>query len=470
MSRLILVSNRLPITVSRSGGVMRVKQSTGGLASALRGRERGEDDVWVGWPGPTHGLSKADRATLDRRLTELNAHPVEMTEHEARLFYEGVSNGLLWPTFHYVLGVLPLSVEGWPEYRAINERFADAVADLYRDGDDIWIHDYHLLLLPQMLRNRLPDAKIGFFLHIPFPSSEMFATLPHREELLRGMLGADLIGFHTTSYCRHFAGTVSRILRLESEGDVIRCGDRSTRVAAFPLGIDTSAFEVASEGNEARIAPLREGATRILLGVDRLDYTKGIPRRLLAVEALLHRHAEWRGKVRLIQVAVPSREAVTAYQRLRREVDRLVGRINGSLGTAQWMPIHYLYRSVPFDDLLAMYRAADAMLVTPVRDGMNLVAKEFVASRTDEDGVLVLSEFAGAAENLDAAVLVNPYDVEATADAIHEALTMPASERKSRMKELRARVRSQDVHQWSARFMTALHAAHQHAFDAGSTR
>lgn len=461
MNRLILVSNRLPVTFSDDSDGMSVQKSVGGLATALSEPHERSDGVWVGWPGPTDGLSPEKAKELEVRLKAMGTVPVHLSAAEIRRYYGTFSNAVLWPLFHYVTASLPLRVEGWEEYRAANRKFADAVIGRYRPGDVIWVHDYQLMLVPGMLRERLPDAKIGFFLHIPFPSSELFAILPAREFLLEGLLGADLIGFHTTSYRRHFHSTVQRILGIPAEPDTVRFGDRTVRTGVFPIGIDAVGFGERAEDPAAleAAAEIRgDGSNSILLGIDRLDYTKGIPRRLLAFEELLTRWPEWQERVRLVQVAVPSRGEVKAYRRYRQEVDALVGRINGQFATPLWVPVHHMFRSVEDIELTALYRAADVMLVTPLRDGMNLVAKEFVASRPDEDGVLVLSEFAGASEHLQAAVDVNPYDIARSAEAYRRALLMPREERRERMQSLRRSVFEFDVHRWVVDFLGILDA------------
>ncbi len=379
-----------------------------------------------------------------------------------RQYYDGFSNGVLWPLFHYFFERLPLEIEGFDVYEAINQRFADAVAAVYRPDDMVWVHDYHLLLVPELLRRRIPTARIGFFLHIPFPSSEVLRTLPHRERLLEGLLGADLLGFHTAAYMRHFATTVLRVLGVASDVDRVLWRGREVRIGVFPMGVDAAGFARAAARPEveelARTWRSGEGA-QILLGVDRLDYTKGIPRRLLAFERLLTRHPELRERIRLIQVAVPSREDVQAYQSFREQADALIGRIHGAFATPSWVPVHWMYRGVTQDELLALYRGADVMLVTPLRDGMNLVAKEYCAARIDDDGVLVLSEFAGAASELAEAITVNPFDIDATADACYRALTMPAWERRSRMQALRRRVLAYDAGRWARSFLGALQAS-----------
>jgi trehalose 6-phosphate synthase/phosphatase len=386
-------------------------------------------------------------------------------------YYEGYANGVLWPAFHYLLGQLPLESADWAVYEAVNHRFADAIAERHQPGDQVWIHDYQLLRVPALLRARIPDARIGFFLHIPFPSSEVFRTLPQRERLLEGMLGADLIGFHTSSYMRHFATAALRLLGASCDVDRLSWRSREVRLGVFPMGVDAEAFaaDAAQPAIDTEVAELRrDPSVRMLLGIDRLDYTKGIPRRLLAFERLLERHPELRGSVRLVQVAVPSREHVRAYKSFRRQNDELIGRIHGAFATPHWVPVNWMYRELTREELIGLYRAADVMLVTPVRDGMNLVAKEFVACRADEDGVLVLSELAGAAAELAEAIQVNPFDVDGTASAFYRALTMSADERRSRMRGLRQRVFRNDVHRWVRRFLGALEAS-EASEDARST-
>jgi trehalose 6-phosphate synthase/phosphatase len=463
--RVLIVSNRLPVTVTSVDGVLHATPSAGGLATGLRGHHERSGGLWIGWPGFADLLGGVPSAELEALLGPLGAVPVPLSAEEITRYYEGVSNGVLWPLFHYLLDQLPLRVEHWDSYVAANARFADVIAEHYRPGDLVWVHDYQLMLVPRMLRERVPGARVGFFLHIPFPSSEVFAALPVREELVRGLLGADLVGFHTPSYARHFARAIERTLgahahSLERPTRVTHEG-RETAIGVFPMGVDAADLAERAERFEvkAALAHVRppEGEA-LLLGVDRLDYTKGIPRRLIAFQQLLERHPRLHGRVRLVQVAVPSRGGVRAYQKIRRDVEGLVGRINGTFGTPRWAPIHYMHRSVTDAELLALYRAATAMLVTPLRDGMNLVAKEFVACRTDEDGVLVLSEFVGAAAELTDAVIVNPYDVDGSADAYYRALTMPPAERRGRMRALRRRVFAYDVHAWSAGFLEALAA------------
>src|SRR5690349_4965283 len=459
MPRVLIVANRLPVTVQVTDAGVDVHKSSGGLATGLLRPHEQSRGLWIGWSGAPGQLSDEQRAQLDEQLTGMRLVGVPLSDEQVARYYEGFSNGVLWPLFHYLVDQIPLHVRDWEPYLEVNEVFADHVVRHYRPGDLVWIHDYQLLLLPELLRRRLPDARIGFFLHIPFPSEELFRTLPQPERLLRVLLGADLVGFHTPAYLRHFAASLTQLLGLSVEIDRVQLSDREVRLGVFPMGIDAETFatlarapEVVTEAEQLR----GQEDLKLLVGVDRLDYTKGIPRRLLAYERMLDNQPELREKVRLIQVAVPSRTGVEAYQEFRSLVEGLVGRINGRFGTPSWVPVHYIYRSMSERELVALYRAADVMLVTPLRDGMNLVAKEFVASRIDEDGVLVLSEFAGASWELAEAIQVNPYDVEATAESYYRALGMTPEERRARLAPLRTRVETYDVHHWAKTFLEQL--------------
>ena len=458
--RLLIVSNRLPITVRLEDGNVRVINSSGGVATGLRGCHERSAGAWLGWPGDLARLSPAQRKDLDRKLASQRIVPVELSASEVRRYYEGFSNGVLWPLLHYLLDRIPIGASDWDAYREVNAKFADAIVRHYQPGTLVWVHDYQLMLVPGLVRERLPEARIGFFLHIPFPSPDVFRILPWREDILRGILGADLVGFHTFSYQRHFADALLHLLGLESSVDRAVIGGREVRLGVFPMGVDVESFERLGNdpGVQAEADAIRRDAAgrQILLGVDRLDYTKGIPRRLLAVERLLETEPAWRDRIRFIQLSVPSRTKIEMYQGFRREVEETVGRINGAFGTVGSVPIHYLYRSVSPRRLVALYRAADVMVVTPVRDGMNLVAKEFVASRTDGDGVLVLSELAGASAELGEALIVNPYDVNGMAATLRRALTMDAAERTTRMRNLRERVVAQDIHRWARQFLDTL--------------
>jgi len=457
---VLIVSNRLPVTARVTANGLRLVPSSGGLATGLRHWHERSASLWLGWPGDVSRATTAQKEQLDQRLRQRGIVSVHLTDDQIERCCHGFANRVLWPAFHYLIDRVPIDAAGWDAYRDVNETFAEVVAREYRPGDIIWVHDYQLMLLPAMLRERLPHASIGFFLHIPFPSSEVFRILPWRREILNGLLGADLVGFHTFAYMRHFMTSLLHVDGVEAEIDRVRTGGREVQAGVFAMGVDAAAFSnLASDPDVlARVADIRRdaGGRRIVLGVDRLDYTKGLPRRLLALERLLERHPDLRDDMRYIQVAVPSRGKVASYQRFRRRVEARVGRINGTYGTLRSVPVHYVHQSVSPHDLVALYRAADVMLVTPLRDGMNLVAKEFVASRVDEDAVLVLSEFAGAAAELNGAITVNPYDVDRVADSIHRALSMSREERRARMRTLRRGVLEHDVHAWAKAFIEQL--------------
>ncbi len=456
-NRLIIVANRLPVSVQREEGEFVLRESSGGLATGLRGVHAAEGTTWVGWSGVGERLNRSARARLDAEFAGRRLAAVHLTKQEVRQYYEGFSNGVIWPLFHYLLDRMPLEAPTWSAYQSVNERFATAAAALYRPGDAFWVHDYQLMLVPALLRQRLPEARIGFFLHIPFPSAEIVRLLPWRDDLLRGLLGADLIGFHTPGFVRHFGTAVRLLMGLPTQHDEVLWDGRRVRFGCYPMGIDAEAFEqlAASPAVEAEVRRIRSeiGDRALLLGVDRLDYTKGIPRRLLAFSHVLEDVPSLRERVRLLQIASPSRDRLEPYQAYRRQVEEMVGSVNGRFGTVDGAPIHYLHQTLTREELVALYRAADVMLVTPLRDGMNLVAKEYVASRIDGDGCLILSEFAGAASEMGEALIINPYDVPGAALAIRRALEMGDAERRVRMRALRQRVRRNTVHEWAAAFL-----------------
>ena len=467
MRRLVLVSNRLPITVRSEHGRATVARSTGGLASALRAPHELSGGVWVGWPGDVSRLSPDDRAQTDVAIGALNCVPVHLTASEIAHYYDGFSNGVLWPLLHYRIDKVNLDAErDWAVYEAVNRRFAQRVAAVWRPGDLVWVHDYQLALVPQMLRELVPDAAIGFFLHVPFPPGELFNVLPWRSEIIRGILGADVVAFHTEGYRRNFCGAAAHLVGHDRGAPTLSWGGRSVRISVAPIGVDAAALEGLAgsaevERETSRLVAEARGK-QIVLGVDRLDYSKGIPRRLLAYDRCLTRHPSLREKVLFVQLAVPTREKVDAYAELRRDVNELVGRINSHHGTATAGPVQLLYRSLPLTQLVGLYRAADVMAVTALRDGMNLVAKEYVATRIDGDGVLVLSEFAGAAAQLREALIVNPYDLGAVSSALVTALEMPVAERRARMRALRSEVANADVGAWVASSLEELDAARPH--------
>jgi trehalose 6-phosphate synthase len=452
--RLIVVSNREPYRAVEEDDETTVwKRTTGGLVSALDPVMRQRRGTWIAWePGEEGEFTRSSVPGEEPSFTLLQ---VPVSQDEVEEYYEGFANRALWPLCHYFVDRCHFDEEQWRAYERINERFADALAEEARGGELVWIHDYHFFLLPRLARERRVDAPIAFFLHIPFPAPEIFQIFPWGRRLLAGLLGADQIGFHCSSYALHFLACCRRFLGAEVsfEAGTVRWRGRTVRVAAFPIGIEATEFverardpEIVARGREIRDSLAVE---KVILGVDRLDYTKGIPSRLRAVDALFERHPEHLRRVSFVQVAVPSRSEVAEYREIKRRIDELVGRINGRHGDAEWQPIRYANEGLERDELVAHYLAADVGLVTPLRDGMNLVALEFCACRTGGDGVLVLSELAGAAERLaDSALLVNPYAVHEVADALHEALTMSPEEQARRMRTARRLVLEQDVGHW----------------------
>ena len=453
--RLVIASNRLPFTVESVRSRLELRTTTGGLASALAAVHQHGDNVWVGWPGDCSALDERARAELDVTLEQRRFVPIALSGRELVDYYDGICNAALWPVLHYQLERLPLNFSPFEAYRAVNERFADALISRHRPGDILWIHDYHLMLVPAMVRRRLPDAQIGFFLHTPFPAGDVFRVLPWRRELLDGILGATLVGFQTAGDAANFGATLRGLMGYAVDASGVIADGRRVDFGTYPVGID--ADRLRDGGRPTRRFTRTD--CRLFVGVDRLDYTKGIPLRLAAFERLLAAHQSLRGGVQLLQVAVPSREHVPAYGTLRREVEALIARVNVRFGTPSWTPVRYFPESLPPADLAALYRAADVMLVTSLRDGMNLVAKEFVSSRDDEDGVLVLSELTGAAGELQEALTVNPYSVDDLVDTMVHALEMDTEERRSRMVALRLRTAGHTVQNWADRFTCDINAA-----------
>lgn len=461
MNRLLIVSNRLPISLSRQNGDFQLQRSVGGLATGVGSFYKSYESLWIGWPGMN--VQKKQREERDRvveTLRQEQCHPVFLTPYDIKHYYDGFCNDTLWPILHYFNHYTNYDQKTWNVYRRVNEKFCDAVMEVARLDDVIWVHDYHLMLLPQMLRERLPDAEIGYFHHIPFPSFEVFRHLPWRREILEGVLGADLIGFHTYGYVRHFLSSVRRILGYEHSFGEVRTGNRVVRTDLFPMGIDYRRFADAAGSNpvQEEIARIRSkyGNQKIILSFDRLDYTKGIPLRLKAFDTLLEKKPEYQGEVSLVLVAVPSRGGVDRYQVLKKKIDELVGRINGKYGTTDWTPVRYFYNFLPFEALVAFYSAADLALVTPLRDGMNLMAKEYIATRVGGTGVLILSEMAGAAEELGEAIIVNPNDQDAVIEAIEVALAMPEKEQVERNRIMQKRLVRYDIKQWVGDFLERL--------------
>ncbi|KAA9333027.1 bifunctional alpha,alpha-trehalose-phosphate synthase (UDP-forming)/trehalose-phosphatase [Hymenobacter busanensis] len=460
MARTIIVSNRLPTKVRRTDDGLAFAPSEGGLATGLGSVYQQGDNLWVGWPG-TFLDDEAEQAHVTQQLAHDHMYPVFLTEDEIRDFYEGFSNETLWPTFHYFPQYARYEPHLWAAYQAVNRKFCDAVLAVAGPDDTIWVHDYQLLLLPQLLREALPTSTVGFFLHIPFPSYELMRVLPWNRELLKGMLGADLIGFHTYSYMRHFLSAVSRVLGYSNQNGLVEAGQRTVLVDSVPMGIDYDKYASAAASDEARRIEqeYRQAIgeqVQVVLSIDRLDYTKGIAERLRAFELLLQQNPTLHEQVALLMLVVPSRDQVEQYKQLKEEIDELVGRINAAYRTITWTPIQYFYRSFPPEELAALYRLADVALVTPMRDGMNLVAKEFIASKGEGRGVLILSERAGAARELADALIINPTDTAEVAATLHRALAMPPDEQQQYLASMQAIVRRYDVHNWVEVFMNRL--------------
>ncbi|KZP00498.1 glycosyltransferase family 20 protein [Calocera viscosa TUFC12733] len=497
--RLIVVSNRLPVTISKDAkGEYHFKMSSGGLVSALSGCKKTMSFTWIGWPG--FFIPLKDRAIVDKRLMdEYSCQAVYLDDDVADRHYNGFANSILWPLLHYHPGEMSFDEANWLAYRQANMQFAEVVRDQVRPGDMVWVQDYHLMLMPMMLRNMLQggkaghitseelprimegvhhapaetgnngqgpkNIKIGFFLHTPFPSSEIYRILPVRREILLGVLHCDLIGFHTYDYARHFLSSCTRILGLATMPNGVEFEGRYAHVGTFPIGIDPEQFidNLRKPKVEARIAELEQRfkGVKVIVGVDRLDYIKGMPQKLHALEMFLNDHPEWIGKVVLVQLAVPSRQDVEEYQNLRSTVNELVGRINGRFGTVEFMPIHFMHKSLPFDELCALYALSDVCLVSSTRDGMNLVSYEYIACQQQRQGVLIISEFAGAAQSLNGSLVVNPWDPRQVADAIYDAVTMDAETRAENHKKLFKYVWKYSAAYWGTSFVTEMNAIKQ---------
>lgn len=452
---VVIVANRLPVRRAKRAPVDVWESSPGGLVSAMRPILRSRPSTWVGWPGFTGDVP------LPFHHEGIHNCPVSMSREELHEFYEGFSNSSLWPLYHDAVRPAQYHRSWWRSYVEVNRRFAEAAAETAARNATVWVHDYQLQLVPSLLRSHRPDVRIGFFLHIPFPPHELFAQIPWRRPLLEGLLGADLIGFQTRDGAVNFAESCGRFTTASGCGDLLSFQGRSVRVQAFPISIDVARIEEvagapkvlqAAENFRRRLS----GRRKILLGVDRLDYTKGIDLRLRAFQELLRSGRSGPEACVFVQVAVPSREHVDEYRELRGQVERQVGQINGEYGQLGLVPVHYLHRSFPLEKLVALYRAADVMLVTPFRDGMNLVAKEYVASRLDDLGALVLSEFTGAAAELSSALLVNPHDIDGVVTAMEQALNLSDGEQRRRMGSMRKVIREHDVFRWAESFFGSL--------------
>jgi trehalose 6-phosphate synthase len=455
--QLVIVANRLPVDRAElPDGSLGWRRSPGGLVSAMDPVMRDRNGVWIGWPGGTEtGLEPFEDDGL-------SLVPITLSAREIEEFYEGMSNATLWPIYHDVVAKPEFHREWWDSYVDVNRRFTEKAADVAEQGATVWVHDYQLQLVPQMLRELRPDLRIGFYLHIPFPPTELFAQLPWRRQIIEGLLGADLVGFQMSGGAANFVRLVRQRVGHKTHRDVVFLPDgRKVRAASFPISIDTRSFEelarrdsVAERAEEIRSA--LGNPAKVFLGIDRLDYTKGIHARLRAFSELIaDGHVDVEDAV-FVQVATPSRERVEQYRILRDDIDRLVGRVNGDMGRIGRPAISYLHSSYPREEMAALYRAADIMVVTPFRDGMNLVAKEYVACRYDDDGALVLSEFAGAADELRQAWLVNPYDINGMKTALLDACRADEKERTRRMKAMRKTVLKNDVAAWARSFLEGM--------------
>jgi len=467
--RLVIVSNRLPVTVVEENHVLKFKESVGGLATGLssyvnslmKNHSGNANYLWVGWPG-INLPEKKQQELVSRLEKDFSCYPVFLPGQVIDKFYHGLCNKTIWPLFHYFPSLTSYDEELWNNYKQVNSVFCEALSKILLPGDVLWIHDYHFMLLPEMIRQRFPDLSIGFFLHIPFPSFELFRILPSewRKEILMGLLGANLIGFHTYDYTLHFLRCIQRILGLENDlGQMVFKG-RMIKAETFPMGISFKKFQDSSSQPQVykEMEALKDNfdGKKTILSVDRLDYTKGIAKRLQGYEEFLNRHPSWHGKVTLILVVVPSRIKVEHYHLMKRQIDEKVGEINGRFGCINWTPILYSYRYLAEYQLLALYNICDIALITPLRDGMNLVAKEYVSCKLDKKGVLILSEMAGASKETVEAIIINPNYVKEIASALEEALEMPEDEQIRRNEKMQIRLSRYDIDHWAEDFIQSL--------------
>jgi trehalose 6-phosphate synthase/phosphatase len=467
--RLVIVSNRLPISLQEQDGKIVAKESVGGLATGLNAYLDSLDEnspfdeqaLWVGWPGMY--LDDPERFDFSAPIMgKFRICPVNLTDAQMDTFYLGFCNSTLWPLFHYFPSYVQIDEQAWASYEEVNDIFRQSVEAVLQPGDVIWVHDYQLMLLPEMIRRHRPDVTVGYFLHIPFPSYEIFRLLPKlwRSRLLQGLIGSDLIGFHTYDYTQHFLRSVSAILGTEHHLGRIMEEGRLVKVDTFPMGIDYQKYAQAAQDprtqNEKQELRQSLGPIKIMLSIDRLDYSKGIPNRLLGYQRFLEDHPEWHHHVQLMLVVVPSRTGVGKYQEMKKYIDELVGAINGRFGKLSWTPIMYQYTTYPLRELTMLYDVSDVALVTPMRDGMNLIAKEYIAAKTENKGVLVLSETAGAAIELGETLIVNANSISDISECIHQALLMPEAEQQDTISLLKKRLQRFDVNHWAEDFMNSL--------------
>ena len=458
--RLFIISNRLPLKASKTGNnTFEFTRSEGGLATGLGSLDMEIEKHWIGWPG-VHTETDQEKEIITEHLSKLNFHPVFLSPEQIENYYEGYSNSTLWPLCHYFYSYIHYKNIYWEYYKQVNEIFNQVSALHIQPGDIVWVQDYQLMLLPQMLRSTVKNISIGYFHHIPFPSYELFRVLPERDELLNGLMGADLIAFHTHDYMRHFVSAAERVLDLRFKLDQVQIGNRTIFVDAFPMGINYDLYHdaILEPEVQAKADELKKmyGNHKLILSVDRLDYSKGILHRIKGFELFLENHPEFKEKVSLAMIIVPSRDNVKSYADLKSKIDKLIGAINGKYSTINWTPVYYFYHSFDFNELVAMYNIADIALVTPLRDGMNLVAKEYLAAKRDSPGVLILSEMAGAAIELTESIIVNPNDLEQIEKAILDALQMPEQEQLKNMKLMQQKISRQTVNKWANDFVNEL--------------
>ncbi len=470
MSRLIVVSNKLPYEIVKTDEGLQMKEKDVRTPSKLSSFYNLQQCDWVGWTGNEQiEMDSSEKERVRNLFESERCHPIYLTTEEIEKYNYGFCNATLWPLFHYFTQYSEFREDFWESYKAVNQKFASKVLEIARKDDTIWINDYHLLLLPKMLRDVHPELTIGFFLHIPFPSFEIFRTLPWRREIVEGMLGADLVGFHTFDYERHFMSSVRRLLGIDNMLNTVKLDERVVKIDNFPIGIDYDYYhkksaEFSSKGSESILGlgkdfisrTLNNGETKLMLSIDRLDYAKGIDRRLEAYEMFLNVYPQYLEKICLALFVIPSREVLVEYQAKKRMVDELVGRINGQYGTVGWMPILYFYRYLTRDEKIEMYSVSDIALVTPLRDGMNLIAKEYIASRTDKTGVLILSEMTGAAKEMSESLQVNPNNAFEMAEAIKQAMEMPIVDQIQSNEVMQKRLQLYNEQKWATDILSTL--------------
>lgn len=457
MPRLVIISNRLPVTINKKEGELIYYPSAGGLATGLNSLDKSLDKIWVGWPGQEI-RDDWEQESVRNDLAKDGLIPVFISQEDIELYYEGFSNKVIWPHFHYFTQYTTYEDAFWDAYKRVNQAFAEVVIHHILPDDMVWVHDYQLMLLPGLIRKAFPEISIGFFLHIPFPSYEIFRMLPWREEILEGLLGADQIGFHTFGYMRHFLSAAYRIAGYEHHFGKLTVGSRVVNVDVFPMGIDYQKYAYPEENKnpEQGMARIRQFTKdrKLIISIDRLDYTKGIPHRIRAFARFLKTYPEYHKLVSLVMIVVPSRSNVDQYSKLKYEIETLVGEINGKYSTFEWTPILYFYRSLNFEELTTLYKVADIAMITPLRDGMNLVAKEYLASKEEtKKGVLILSEMAGAAHELHDALIVNPEDAAEMVRAMRQAIEMDEDEQRRRLEKMQTRLKNYTVENWAEDFM-----------------